>query len=86
MRFVPSQVHDQGLEPFYSSGDGNCFYNSISSILTGKEETSALLRLGAALYGLAHYDHIVQTVSTNLQTKVIFFHENFLLFFFRCCL
>ena len=64
---MPSHVHDQGLKPFTSSGDGNCFYNSISTILTGKEETSSLLRLGAALYGLAHYHHIVETVSTNLQ-------------------
>ena len=58
LRYVPSQFHDEGLEPLYSSGDGNCFYNSISIILMGKEENSALLQLGAALYGLAHYDHI----------------------------
>ena len=64
------QVHDK--EPFYSSGDGNCFYNSISSILNGKEETSALLRLGAALYGLAHYDHIVQTVSFSFFFQMLF--------------
>ena len=61
---MPSYITDLGLEPFYTSGDGNCFYNSISVIMTGGEETSEVFRLGAALYGLDHYEHIVQMVST----------------------
>ena len=51
----------------------------------GKEENSALLRLGTALYGQAHYDHIAQTVSINLQTKVLFFMKTFCFFLYLFC-
>ena len=64
---MPPYITDLCLEPFYVSGDGNCFYNSISVIMTGGEENAAVFRLGAALYGLAHYEHIVQAVSTLLM-------------------
>ena len=61
-RYVPSSVHELGLEPFYSSGDGNCFYNSLSILMCGHEHESEIYRLGAALYGLGHYEHIVEAV------------------------
>ena len=49
---------------FYSSGDGNCFYNSLSIVMSGHESDSEIFRLGAAMYALAQYDHIVDTVRT----------------------
>ena len=61
-RYVPSSVHELGLEPFYSSGDGICFYNLLSILMCGHEHESEIYRLGAALYGLGHYEHIVEAV------------------------
>ena len=60
--YIPSSVFELGLEPFYSSGDGNCFYNSLSILMSGDEDDSEIYRLGTAMYGLAHYDHIVEAV------------------------
>ena len=61
---MPSYINDIGLEPFYTSGDGNCFYNSLAVIMDQGEESSEVYRLGSALFNLAHYEHIVQVVST----------------------
>ena len=45
-----------------ASGDGNCFYNSLTIIMSGHERDSEVYRLGSAMYGLAHYQHIVEAV------------------------
>ena len=71
LEYVPPSIHTLGLEPFYSSGDGNCFYNSLAIMISGNESGANILRLGAALYGLAHHEHIVQAVST-----YFYFHSN----------
>ena len=44
--------------------DGNCFYNSPSLAMSGHESDSEIFRLGAAMYALAQYDHIVDAVRT----------------------
>ena len=71
LEYVPPSTDTLGLEPFYSSGDGNCFYNSLAIMISGDESGANILRLGAALYGLAHHEHIVQAVST-----YFYFHSN----------
>ena len=62
--YVDQSIYELGLESFYSSGDGNCFYNSLSILMSGHESNFEIFRLGAAMYGLAHYDHIVDAVRT----------------------
>ena len=62
--YVDQSIYELGLESFYSSGDGNCFYNSLSIVMSGHESNFEIFRLGAAMYGLAHYDHIVDAVRT----------------------
>ena len=62
--YVDQSIYELGLEPFYSSGDGNCFYNSLSILMSGHESDSEIFRLGAAMYGLPHYDHNVDAVRT----------------------
>ena len=62
--YVDQSIYELGLESFYSSGDGNCFYNSLSILMSGHESDSEFFRLGAAMYGLAHYNHIVDAVRT----------------------
>ncbi|CAH3156001.1 unnamed protein product [Pocillopora meandrina] len=62
--YVDQSIYELGLEPFYSSGDGNCFYNSLSILMSGHESDNEFFRLGAAMYGLAHYNHIVDAVRT----------------------
>ena len=62
--YVDQSIYELGLEPFYSSGDGNCFYNSLSILMSGHESDIEIFRLGAAMYGLAHYGHIVDAVRT----------------------
>ena len=63
---MPSSIHELGLEPFYSSGDGNCFYNSLSILMCGHEYDSEIYRLRAALYDLGHYEHIVEAVRIDM--------------------
>ncbi|CAH3187797.1 unnamed protein product [Porites lobata] len=67
--YVPPYINDMGLEPFYTSGDGNCFYNSLAVIMDQGEESSEVYRLGSALFGLAHYEHIVQVNEDRLSHK-----------------
>ncbi|CAH3150759.1 unnamed protein product [Pocillopora meandrina] len=62
--YVDQSIYELGLESFYSSGDGNCFYNSLSIVMSGYESDSEIFRLGAAMYGVAHSDHIVDAVRT----------------------
>ena len=62
--YVDQSIYELGLESFYSSGDGNCFYNSLSILMSGHESDSEIFRLGSARYVLAHYDHIVDAVKT----------------------
>ena len=62
--YVDQSIYELGLESFYSSGDGNCFYNSLSILMSGRESDSEIFRLGAATYGHAHSDHIVDAVRT----------------------
>ena len=62
--YVDQFIYELGLEPFYSSGDGNCFYNSLSILMSGHESDSEIFRLGAVMYGLPHYDHNVDAVRT----------------------
>ena len=62
--YVDQSIYELGLESFYSSGDGNCFYNSLSILMSGYESDSEILRLVAAMYDHAHYDHIVDAVRT----------------------
>ena len=39
-------------------------YNSLSIVMSGHESDSEIFRLGVAMYSLAQYDHIVDTVRT----------------------
>jgi len=64
--YIPSSVFELGLEPFYSIGDG--FYNSLSILMSGDEYDSEIYRLGTAMYGLKHYDHIVEAVRKSFQS------------------
>ena len=52
-------------EPVFAKGDGNCLFNSVSILMTGKEEDAPIFRLGAALYGAVHFEHILEQVSGN---------------------
>ena len=51
------------FQPLVSTGDGNCLYNSVSTILFGSESYSSSLRLASLLHGLKHYDHYLAMVS-----------------------
>ena len=62
--YVDQFIYELDLESFYSSGDGNCFYNSLSIVMSGHESDIEIFRLGAAMYGLPHYDHNVDAVRT----------------------
>ena len=70
--YVDQFIYKLGLESFYSSGDGNCFYNSLSILMSGHESDSKIFRLGAAMYGLPHYDHNVDAVRTISYFFVMF--------------
>lgn len=52
-------------EPVFAKGDGNCLFNSVSILMTGKEDDAPIFRLGAALYGAVHFEHILEQVSGN---------------------
>nr|XP_058946320.1 uncharacterized protein LOC131774326 isoform X2 [Pocillopora verrucosa] len=67
--YVDQSIYELGLESFYSSGDGNCFYNSLSILVSGHESDIEIFRLGAAMYGLAHYDHIVDANATHFTDR-----------------
>ena len=64
--YVPSSIHELGLEPFNPSGDGNCFYNSLSVSMCGLEHDSEIYQLGGVLYGLGHYKYIVEAVRIDM--------------------
>ena len=53
----------QGLEPLQTTGDGNCFYNSISLGLFGSEEHSIFLRLKIVFYMILNYSTIDTPIS-----------------------
>ena len=46
---------DQHLTPLFSTGDGSCFYNSASLLLTGTEQWSMRIRLVCAATLLLNY-------------------------------
>lgn len=57
-----------GLKPAFSTGDGDCLYNSVSIAVTGDEDQSLLLRLAAVLHAVEHFDHYLQMVCRLLLT------------------
>ena len=48
--YVDQSIYELGLESFYSSGDGNCFYNSLSRVMSGHESNFEIFRLGADVW------------------------------------
>ena len=59
--YVTSSVYQMGLEPFWVDSNGNCFFNSISVLMSGTEENYAVYRLGATVYGCTHFEHLVSS-------------------------
>ena len=48
---VPKKVLKNGWEPVNVTGDGNCFFRSISNILTGSEDHHFLYKLALMHHG-----------------------------------
>jgi hypothetical protein len=58
-----------------STGDGNCFYNSVSLVMQGDEDKAPWLRLGSAVWAALHIEHYFETVSPS-NTIIINFTYN----------
>ncbi|CAH1271683.1 Hypp4703 [Branchiostoma lanceolatum] len=41
------------------TGNGDCLFNAVSALLTGSEDQAQALRLGSAVYGALHAEHII---------------------------
>ena len=55
----------RGSSPYkalLATGDGNCFYNSISTLLFGHEDHSLHLRLASVVHAVSHVDHYIEMV------------------------
>jgi len=65
LAYVPASAYELGLEPFQVNGNGNCFFNAISVIMTEEETDSTIYRLGAVIYGCTHFEHLVEKVSVD---------------------
>ena len=62
-RFTALKEVPAGYFPGKATGDGNCFYNSVSLLLHGSEELASWLRLGSAVWAALHLQHYLQAVS-----------------------
>ncbi len=51
-----------GFQALVSTGDGNCFYNSISILLSGNEILTTHLRLASVLHAVEHFNHYLTMV------------------------
>ena len=60
--YVDQSIYELGLESFYSSGDGNCFYNSLSIVMSGHESDSEIFRLGCSVWPHCWYSKNNQLV------------------------
>lgn len=49
-------------QPLVSTGNGNCLYNSVSTILFGCEDFAASLRLASLLHAVKHFEHYLAMV------------------------
>ena len=50
------------VEQLKSTGDGNCLFNSISILISQREELAALLRMLSFLYATLNLEQIEQWV------------------------
>lgn len=52
----------QGYKALLSTGNGNCLFNSISTLLFGNEDSALELRLASVLHAINHLDHYLGMV------------------------
>ena len=52
----------QNYQALFATGDGNCLYNSISTLLFGKEDYSTHLRCASVIHAIYHIDHYMSMV------------------------
>ena len=55
------------FQALVSTGDGNCFYNSMSILLSGNEQLASHMRLASILHAIEHFHHYLATVRVNLK-------------------
>ncbi|KAJ7318256.1 hypothetical protein OS493_038200 [Desmophyllum pertusum] len=68
-KYIPAVVRAMRHEPVFAKGDGNCLFNSVSILMTGKEEDAPIFRLGAALYGAVHFEHILEQITASFESR-----------------
>lgn len=57
------QISDPKLKALLSTGNGNCLYNSVSTLLFGDESYSLHLRLASVQHAVQHLAHYLTMVS-----------------------
>lgn len=60
--FMYSRKSPPGYQALISTGDGDCLFNSVSTLLCGSEEHSHRLRLASVIHAVHHFDHYLKMV------------------------